>query len=233
MALFIFPVHHFRPTQVSAAPVPQVISGGTNLNNDETVIQTDGGGRWAITYSGMTLRSPFQQRLWDSWVSYLRGGARAVLCPILSLPTAPRPLAGGGAILRPSKLAANDDRFPTSVSYASPYIVATVIRDVAARATTMTLNVSQGARIEGGEKFEISGRGFVIERVLSRPSAQSATVIVSPPARAAIASGSPAIFDWPKVQAKAATGQTLAPDISFGRTATASISFVEDFSDAN
>lgn len=231
--MYIFPVHHFRPTQVSASPVPQVISGGTNLVDDETTIQTDGGGRWAITYSGITLRTPSQLRLWESWVSYLAGGARAVLCPVLSLQTAPRPLAGGGGILRPSKLQANDERFPTSVACASPYIIAHVVSAVAQRAAIMTIEVTQGARIEGGEKFEVNGRAFLIERVLSRPSAQRAVVVVSPPARAAISANTAANFDWPTVQSKAVVGQNLAPDTLFGRTAAVSISFVEDFTNAD
>lgn len=230
--MYIFPVHHFRPTSVSAGPVPHVVSGGTDLTGDETTIQADGGGRWAISYSGITLRSTFQLRLWDSWASYLAGGSRAVLCPILSLSTAPRPIAGNG-LMHPSKLQADDERFPNSVAFASPYIIARVTAPVAARATIMTIEVEQGAQIAGGEKFAINGRGFLIERVISRPGLQSATVVVSPPAREAIGANTAANFDWPTVQSKVVIGQNLTPNTLFGRTASVSISFVEDFSAAS
>lgn len=228
--MFVVPSHRFNPKQVSAAPVPQVVSGGVSLTDDETMIQTDGGGRWAITYSGIDLRTPAMLRLWDSWASYLAGGARVVLVPLLSLTTAPRPIAGLG-VAKPPRLLANDDQFPTSVAYAAPYITATSADAVAIRSTVLTINVAQGARLIGGEKFSVGNRAYLVERVISR-SDQSALCVISPPLRAAIPAGQALNFDWPVVQCRAATGQNLAPDIAFGRTAAVSVSFVEDFSDA-
>lgn len=225
----IFPTHLFNPTGIKADVAPNMISGGTALNGDETVIQTDGGGRWEISYSGIILRTPEQIRRWDAWTSYMPG--RAFLVPIVSLLTAPRPVAAGG-LARPSSLNDGEALFPTSVGYAAPYIVARTIGSPPLRATELTINVEQGSRIEGGEKFSIGGRGFKIERVLSR-TGQQATVVVSPPARAAIPAGAAVIFDWPVVQCKLALGQDLAPTLSFGRRAEMAISFVEDFSDAN
>ena len=227
--MFVFPAHLFNPTAVKADVSATEISGGVALNGDETTIQTDGGGRWQITYSGIVLRTPQMIRKWDAWTSYMPG--KAFLVPLVSLLTAPRPHAGG-SIARPSSIAADDDDFPEDVSYAVPQIIAETVHDAAARATQLVINVIQGARIEGGEKCSIGGRGFKIERVLSR-SAQQATVIVSPPSRSSIAAGTAVNFDWPSVQCKLVLGQDLAPILSFGRRAEMAISFVEDFSNAN
>lgn len=225
----IFPTHLFNPTGIKADVVPNTISGGTALNGDETVIQTDGGGRWEITYSGIVLRTPQQIRRWDAWTSYMPG--RAFYVPLVSLLTAPRPVAAG-YLARPSSLDDGDELFPNSVGYAAPYIVAQTVGSTSVRDTQLTINVSQGARVEGGEKCSINGRGFKIERVLSR-SGQQATVVVSPPARVAIPAGAAVNFEWPVVQCKLALGQDLAPNLSFGRHAEMAISFVEDFSDAD
>lgn len=229
--MFIFPSHRFNPKLVTAMPVPQVVSGGANLNDDETTIQTDGGGRWSVTHGNIDLRGPLMLRLWESWVAYLAGGAQVILVPLLSLPTAPRPIAGGG-IARPSRLMADDDRFPTSVAYAAPYIKAVTAAPAGIRATTLSINVTQGGRLEGGEKFGIGRRGHIVERVVSR-AGQVAECIIFPPTREAIPSGTPINFEWPVVQCRAVMGQNLAPDVSFGRSAGVSISFVEDFSDAS
>lgn len=225
----IFPTHLFNPQAIKADVVPRLIDGGTAINGDSTEIQTDGGGRWEITYSGIVLRTPQQIKRWDAWTAFMPG--RSFLVPLVSLHTAPRPIAGG-LPARPSSIGDGDELFPTAVGYAAPYIVAQTTAAADLRATTLSINIAQGARVEGGEKFSVDGRGFKIERVLSR-SGQQATVSVSPPSRAPIASGSTVNFDWPTVKCKLVMGQDLAPNLAFGRRAEMSISFVEDFSDAN
>lgn len=227
--MFIFPVHLFNPASIKAGVVENVISGGQALSGDEDVIATDGGGRWQITYSGINLRTAEQERKWDAWASHLAGGARAIYVPLVSLRTAPRPVAGVG-LARPSAIYADDPYFPTEVRFASPYIVAQTVGAAALRATTLTILVTQGARIQGGEKFSINGRAHKIERVTARNGMQ-ATCIISPPTRAAIGAGTAVEFGWPYVQCKAAIGQDLIPDMSFGRNGAVSVTFVEDFSD--
>lgn len=225
----IFPAHLFNPQAIKADVKATEISGGTALNGDETTILTDGGGRWGITYSGISLRTPRLLRLWNMWSSHMPG--RAFFVPLVSLHTAPRPIAGG-SLARPSAIEANDDDFPTSVRYAAPYISAHLALGYAVRATQMSITVAQGARIEGGERLSVAGRAFTIERVLSRDG-QTAVVTVSPPARAAASTGDEVNFEWPVVQCKLVPGQDLAPDLAFGQRAQVAISFVEDFSDAN
>lgn len=232
MALPIFPLHLFNPESIKADVIPRVISGGEDINGEEDVIETDGGGRWESTFSGITLRTPEQERRWGAWTSHLAGGARPVRVPVYSLRTAPRPVGGNG-LLRPSRLVANDDIFPTSVAFAAPYITAVVVGSVGLRATTLTVDVLQGSRVEAGMRLghDASGRCYKIERVISR-NGQQATVIVTPPTRTTISAGSPLNLDWPTVQCRAVIGQDLAPDMRFGRIGTVSISFVEDFTDA-
>lgn len=227
--MFVFPVHLFNPASIKAGVVEKAISGGQALSGDEDVIATDGGGRWEITYSGISLRTVEQERKWDAWVSHLAGGVRAIYVPLVSLRTAPRPVVGSG-LARPSAIYADDPYFPSDVRFASPYIVAQTAGAAALRATTLTILVTQGARIQGGEKFSVNGRAHKIERVTAQ-AGQQATCIISPPLRSAVASGAAVEFGWPYVQCKAAIGQDLIPDMAFGRTGTVSISFVEDFSD--
>lgn len=224
--MYVWPAHLFNPTGIKADVAPIMISGGVALNGDETVVQTDGGGRWQITYSGIVLRSPQMIRKWDAWTSYMPG--KAFLVPLVSLLTAPRPHAGG-MVARPSSIAADDDYFPEDVRYAVPHIIAETVGDMP-NPVTVTINVIQGARIEGGEKFSIPGmRGHKIERVTSR-SGQMATCIISPPARPGIPAGSSVNFEWPVVQCKLVLGQDLSPNLSYGRRAEMTISFAEDFS---
>lgn len=229
--MYIFPAHIFNPANIKAGIVENVISGGVALSGDEDVISTDGGGRWQITYSGIAIRTPALERVWDAWVSHLAGGASVIAVPLVSLRTAPRPVAGNGPA-RVSRLVANDKLFPTAVSYASPNIQAVTVGAVGIRSTTLAIAITQGAQIKGGERFALGNRGHRIERVLSRPDDLTAIVAISPPTRSAVSAGAVVNFDWPAVQCRAMTGQDLAPDMAYGRNGTISISFVEDFSDA-
>jgi len=229
--MFVFPAHLFNPQTVRAGIMPNVISGGTAISGDETVIQTDGGGRWRIEYNGIDIDDPELERLWDQWVSYLSGGSRTVLVPLLSLATAPRPYVGGPDA-DPSNMIWDDDAFPTFVRFASPHIIANTVGAAALRATTTTINVAQGARIRGGEKFSSGNRAYLIERVTAR-TGQQATCIISPPLREPFAAGAAVNFEWPLVQCRAEIGQSLIPEMEMGMYSTVSISFVEDFSNAN
>jgi hypothetical protein len=226
--MYIFPAHLFNPDPVKADVASRVISGGTAINGEEDVIATDGGGRWEISYGEVDLDGPYLQQVWEAWTSHLAGGAQTVLVPLLSLGTAPRPIIGNG-LAEPSDILADDDYFPTDVRFAAPYIVATVSADAALRATTLQLSVAQGAQLQPGMKFSVAGRGFKIERVISR-AGMTAICIVSPPTRAPITAGAAANFDWPTVMCRGVVGQDLAATISLGMFGTTSISFVEDTS---
>lgn len=225
--MVIFPVHRLRPEIIKADVVPLVMSGGTALNGEEDVIQTDGGGRWEISFAGITLSGVARQRLWDAWTSYLRGGARVVLVPVYSLRTAPRPVAGNG-LMRPSDLVDDDEVFPTSVRFAAPYIVATTTEAADLRATEITIRVTQGARLRPGLRFSVGDRAYKIEQVSATD--YTAVCTIMPPLREAISSGATVNFDWPLVPCRAVVGQDLVPEMRWGRQGAAAISFVEDFS---
>lgn len=226
--MFIVPAHIFNPANVRAGIVATVISGGQSLNGDDTAIQTDGGGRWQIDWTGIDIDDPETERLWDAWVSYLAGGARPVLVPILSLLTAPRPFVGGMET-DPSDIITDDPEFPTTAAFASPHIIARIVSDAALRATTVEIDVIQGARVQTGSKFSVGNRAYLIERVTSR-SGLRAVCTISPPLREPLSADDPVNFEWPVVQCRAALGQSLNPDMAFGKFAEVAISFVEDFS---
>lgn len=229
--MYLFPAHLLNPDPVKADVVPRVISGGTSLADEEDVIQTDGGGRWEITYGEMDVDGIRLQQLWDAWTAHLAGGAQSVLVPLLSLATAPRPIAGNG-LADPSDFYADDDWFPTDVRFAAPHVVAAVGADAALRATSVTIVVSQGTRVQPGMKFSIGRRAYKVERVTARDGLTAVCKII-PPLREAVTAGAAVNFDWPVVECRAALGQDLAADISLGMFGTTAIRFVEHISDGD
>jgi hypothetical protein len=222
----IFPAHTFCPETVTAAVVPDVVSGGTSLAGEQDVIEQDGGGRWMITMSGIALDTPYEQRLWKAQIAKLAGGATRMLVPLLSVATAPRPIAGNG-FATPSDLYANDDYFPTEVRFASPHVIATISAAVALRSTTMQITVSQGGQVQPGMDYSVGVHAYTVQEVVSR-SGLTAVVKTTPPAREAISAGTAANFDYPCVVCRAVPGQSLSAAINSGLYGDVEIQFVED-----
>lgn len=229
--MFVWPAHLFNPQQTAAGVEASAISGGTSLVGDETIIQTDGGGRWKISFQGIDLRTPAKQRLWTAWRAHLAGGATPVLVPVLSLRTAHIPKLNRQRHIS-SDLQANDPVFPTAVSFVNPMVKAKIAANAALRATTVQIEVLQGGDLTGGETFGAGDRSYEIERVTGQVG-RVFTCKIGCPLRAALAINTPVDFNWPLVQCRAVLGQDLNPSIAFGRTGTASISFVEDFSEVS
>jgi hypothetical protein len=225
MPLFIVPAHVLNPDPVRAGVQATVISGGTAINGDETVIQTDGGGRIEITYGEFDLDEELPRRVWGVWQDELAGGAMVVLAPVLKLENAPIP---AGAADR--AFVANDAYFPISAGFVAPYVIAETVGAANLRATTITINMIQGATLKPDTWFGFERRAHKIKRILSVSGSQY-TVEFSPPLRHDVADGTSVNFDWPVVQCRAVLGQDLIPSISLGKYGSISVAFVEDFSE--
>lgn len=223
--MFIFPAHLFCPNSVTAQVVGRVISGGVSLSGIEDVIATDGGGRVRVDFADISLSGPVEQRAWSAWTGHLGGGAVECLVPVVSIDTAPLPWAGRG--LRPvSEFGGNDPVFPTSVGYRVPLIAARTVGASALRATQITIRMSKGSPLVGGEWFSIGQRAHRIIRIVSR-SGTSATVRIEPPLRAAVPSNTVVEFEWPVMRARLAPDSNPAATIQLGSYSETAISFVE------
>lgn len=225
--MFVFPTHLFNPSVVKPDVIGRVVSGGVALSGVEDAVATDGGGRIRIDYSGIVLRDPTKLRLWNAWNAHLKSGVVACLVPLVSIATAPRPWAHGGP--RPVfDIGGDDPTFPTEVKYRVRTIAAVTVGAAALRATTLTIEMTSGSPILGGEWFGIPGqsRGHRIERVTAR-SGMQATVIVEPPFRAAVADGTVIEFEWPLVKSTLIIGTDIGQAIQLNRRSEQSISFVE------
>ncbi len=223
MALPIFPAHVLNPDPVRAGIAGRLISGGTSLSGDETVIQTDGGGRIEITYGEMDLDDPDNRRLYDIWQDYFSAGNPALI-PVLALELAPVPDGASSAFV------ANDPYFPTAAGFSPYYVIAETVGAASLRATSIVVEVSQGDAPKHATWFGLGARAYRIQRVESLGSNQYLLSFL-PPLRAAIADGTYVNFDWPCVQCRAVLGQDLIPNISLGQYGSISIAFVEDFSE--
>lgn len=219
---YYFPAHLLNPDPVKVGIQARVVDGGTSLAGDQTVIQTDGGGRIEITYGEFDLDDPIARRVWEVWQDYLSGGARIVYVPVLSLELAPIPPGMDSAFVY------DDIYFPTAYGFSPGYVIAETVGATPLRSTTISIDVSQGDELQPGTWFSIAFRAHKIRRILS-VTGSTYELEISPPTRAEIADGTNVVFDWPVVQCRAVLGQDLIAPISLGQYGSMAVSFVEDF----
>lgn len=219
--MFIFPVHLFNPLTVKVGIFGQTVSGGVSLSQDEDHVLTDGGGRWEIEFGGIALNNIPKRREWDAWMTYLDGGAVQCLVPLVTLDTAPRPYIDHNPMRAP-QIITDDPLWPTTITYAQPYIEAKVAAIAALRATTVEIEIELGGQIKGGEAFSVGERAYRIVR----PDAGDNEWIIRPPLRVALAVDDPVNFNWPVVKCRLDPGNEIA-DVFASRTAEVAIRFVE------
>lgn len=227
-----FPVHLFNPSGIRVGLVGRATQSPPSLSGVGQVLRTDGGGYWVMQYSGVSLITPDSMRAWRAWEAHSDGGATRIIAPAPDLYLSPRPLQGK-KLARPSGLVnqSDDEYFPEAVAFATPFILATASA-AALRATQVTITVTQGSRVKGGQLFSInhsvSGRRmYETGRVLSQ-SGQTATVEIRPPLRQAIGANTPVDFDWPGFEAIVTPDSNITADIQIGRYANdLSITFRE------
>lgn len=228
-----FPIQLFQPSAIKAELAGRVLAGADSLSGIGQTVRTDGGGYWRCTYSGINLISSDQIRAWRAWEDTLNGGAVQVIVPIADIRHAPRGVAGN-QLVRPGPLVAtgSDPYFPESLGYAVPVVVATA-NAAALRATQLTITVTRGTRVKGGQFFSVNHatkgrRMYRTGRVLSQ-SGQLAVVEITPPLREAIAGGTSLDFDWASFVGILQPETDTAPNLIFARQGEVSITFREAF----
>lgn len=228
--MLTFPTHLFNPARVVLRPSGTTITGGESLSGETDTIRTDGGGFWLISLLGIELIGTELIRAWRVWEDTLEQGVTKVLVPVADVRMAPRPVALPGPLLNGS----TDPYFPEAVGFVTPWIVALATAAAALRATSLTIDVTAGAALKGGETFSIAHplkgkRVYRIRRVLNRPTASRAVVEIRPPLREAIAANAGIDFAWPACVATLLPEAEISPEIEYGRRSTVDITFREAF----
>jgi hypothetical protein len=195
------------------------------MTGQEAVLATDTG-FWRITLGNIPLTTVQQQKCWRAIQGLLMGRANAIDVPLGVWTTAPWPLDDTGRRL-PREIIPFDDGslFCDGTGWAQNLITATM-RAAALRATTVTIDLVQGADIEPGQVFGIGGtRAHLIKTVSQDGDAYTCTI--TPPLRAAVAADTEVDFDNPRVQCVLAEDNAMAAEFDLARFGAATLQFIE------
>lgn len=215
-----------RPRLVSCEPVPRSRSGGVSLTGQEQTVTSDAG-VWGIRYVDIPIRRADQVRVYRAIAARLNGRAGSILVPVYDCRQTPWPVVAGKRVTSYGSLSHSDGSlFSDRSGYRQPVIVAYLAAEAALRATTLTVGISYGAALQGGEHFSIGERLYRIASV--QPGMGGlVTVQVWPPLREAAPAGAALEFDRPVCRMRLASDDAMPLDLDLGRFAGPTVSFVE------
>ena len=202
----IFPTHLFNPRGVKVWLANSTVQSGQSLSGVIDVIRTDGGGLRMVEFSGIVLRTNDAIRAWEAWQAELQAGASIATVPVFLNRYNPRPLQGSkptryGTLANQS----DDPYFPEAAEYGAEMIKVNADAPAPFRSVQISVTMSQGSAIKGGETFSIAhptagNHIYKVNRVLSR-AGDNYTIKLDCPLREALAGNEKLSFDVPKFDA--------------------------------
>jgi hypothetical protein len=96
------------------------------------------------------------------------------------------------------------------------------------RATSLSIAISYGGRIEPGQHFSIGERLYRVKSVTYSGAGATATITIRPPLREAVPNGSRLEFDFPVCRMRLASDTEMDLSLDQRRLGAPSASFVED-----
>jgi hypothetical protein len=241
MAIETYSISMLPPAEMSIDILGSAIEGGRSLNGDTNAIDFTGGGRWSVKYQRIPVFVPAQHRYWQRLRNILNGSVRTMIVPMLTDYVAPYPLGTDGEPMLPIGGITYSDGalFSDLVGFSQGNIDAVLVGAHALNAGTLTFQVINGSRLEGGETFSFlhetkNFRAYGIADIDSitpedTTDGQNVTYVVAirPTLREAVADGTPLDFYRPRCLMRLEAGTSL-PWEPFGWYQGApSISFVE------
>lgn len=214
-----FPTCLFAFASREIMVVQNVISGGTALDGGETVIATDGGGRWRAEYSNAPLNRRDKVMAWRAARALMEGGAVPIIFPICDARHQP--------VNKPVGVTHSDgSSFDDESLYESGGGDVAATAGATLRATTLHINASALQKpLVGGERFSIDHPTWR-HRLYEVKKVAGDTIQFRPPLRETVEAGTPIEFRDPKCVMRLA-GDMAAP-LDGPRWATGSISLIED-----
>ena len=199
------------------------LSGGAATNGYEQVVMSPAG-LWVVEYGRVRIASAAIAQLWNGLATRWEGRLNPILVPFC---LGPRPYAGGAAAA-PIMLPHDDDTFfDDDTGYTQFAIDATVATAAALRATTISIDVTNGGALAIGQYFGIGDRAYQI-RSIDSVAATVTTVGIRPPLRAAAPAGTAINFDRPVCKMRLETDDAMAVTLELFRHASPTVRFVEE-----
>lgn len=229
-----FPITLFPPLKTRPLLAGQTEDGGTSFVGPGQVLDWSDGGWWVVQYSGITLLTPTQIRLWRALGMRLSGGSSEMIIPVLDRAQAPWP--AGVPVATPLVPHSDGTPFSDGSLYAGTTLVYQLEAAIAEGATSARIRRVAGGDLVGGELLSLTHtvagkRMYGLEGVWPVDGeADLFDVTFGPHARGPALAAADVDFETPGFVGKLISGNGEHwPAIDHPNMADAAIMFVESF----
>jgi hypothetical protein len=229
-----FPEALLGPAKLSWELGGAAISGGQTASGIMPVSRLDGGGLWKVTMTGVPTFTPDRRRSWHALTAIGDGGVQPIIVPCREMVDAPWPLVGGIAQMSlPAVPHSDDSSFSDGSLYDNSMIAAKLTAAAVLRATSLTISVTTGDDLHGGEYFSIdhATNRWRLYRIRTAVKNLDGTwaVTIRPPLREDVLANVVIEFDRPKCVMRLAAADSMDATFETAWNGTQSAMFVEAF----
>lgn len=221
-----FPYALLKPRAYSFDIVGGAISGGISNSGQQQVVNSGGGGLWALRMDGFIIRSPAQIRAWRRVQYGAQSGVVPINVQVCEVRTAP-PFVG----------VPHSDTTPFSDGglYRSMDGEGVTTAAANSRATSMFITLDSDADLYGGELFSIEyqpGYHSLHAITNSVESGSGYLITFEPPLRSAAPAETVLNFTHPTVTVRLANPDAMSMSLELGKFSNTSATFIEYFGGA-
>lgn len=232
--LHYFPESLMRESAILFELMGTSISGGASAANQQPAARFDGGGLWKATMTDVSLRTADQVRAWRALTAICDGIAQPIIVTMCDKRHFPAPLVNGGRLVALDDVPHSDDAsFDDDTDYASDVVEASLAVAAALRDTAITIDITAGGDLMGGEYFSIDHEDLRWRLYRLRTAVDNGDgtwdCTIRPPLRAAVAIGAALQFDRPKCVMRLATPEAMDLTLSLRKFGKPTVSFIEAF----
>ena len=228
-SLIVWPEMLMRDRRVTWALSGQSASGGRTLSGVVPRMRLDGGGIWMATLSDLQVSTPDQVRVYRALEALLDGGARPVVLTRRDTLFYPAPVdAFGARVTGFADVSCDDGAYLDDGSGFYTSTVDATADAAALRATTLTVTITVGSALKGGEVFSIEHATYS-HRMYTVAKVDGSQITIRPPLREAITGSTRLEFDYPKcvMQLSSTSEMDLPMELrTYGQT---TVKFLESF----
>lgn len=234
VALFHFPIVVLWEARVMWELTSQLVGSGQTASGVSPKARIDGGGAWKASLSEINLLNNDARRAFRSMSAICDGGALPIVLPMRLSPDVPYLESAGELLTEYDDILHTDDvTFESGVGYQVGTIDATLSADALLGDTELTIAISYGGDLEGGEHFSIDHpvmrhRLYRI-RTIKDNGDGTWDVTIRPPLRADTAADTLLNFNSPKCVMRLASGDAMDASFESQWFARPSVDFIEAF----
>lgn len=234
VALPHFPESLMRESAIMFALAGSSIGSGASASGQEPATSFDGGGRWKATMTDVSLRTADQVRAWRALAAICDGIAQPIIVPMCDKRHFPAPLVNGVRLISLDDVPHDDNSpFDDDTEYVSDVVNASLTNAGTLRDTAITISMTVGGDLMGGEYFSIDHetlrwRLYELRTVLDNGDG-TWDCTIRPPLRGNVDAGTALQFDRPKCVMRLATPDAMDLTLSLRKFGRPTVNFVEAF----